>query len=152
MTCRTTIRTTATTTPVLISKDPAPYPKRFLTTVGTILGAFFGLVFDYILPVAVAIVLILGFCFVCFTVWFVVAQALGFDVGVDAERKRVQEGEKRDQGEGQGQQGSDGGAGEKGEQNEVDVDEKTRLRVEIRMLEENLRVRREKLAELDKKS
>lgn len=83
-----------------------------------------------------------------------VADRLGYDVGIDKQRKKAQkksegqsEGESMAQGDGDG---SGTGGKEEGSGEGTEVDEKKQLSVNIDMLEGILKVQKERLEELDK--
>lgn len=133
---------------------------------GILLGSFdgvsaiFWVFFDTILPFVTALVIILGIMFVFFVICMMVAEKLGYDVGVDEQGKKSQKGEGKDENEGKNEKkggssdgdgdGSGTGGEEEGSGEGTEVDEKTRLRVNIDMLEEVLKTQKERLEELNK--
>lgn len=150
-----------------VPKVTPPYHKRFVSTVGGILSgsfdgvsAVFWVFFDTILPFVTALVIILGIMLVCFVLCMMVAEKLGYEVGIDEQRKKSQKGEgegqderKNEKKEGSSDGDSDGsGTGGKEEDSRkgTEVDEKTKLRVNIDMLEGILKAQKERLDELNK--
>ncbi|KAJ5416322.1 hypothetical protein N7491_011357 [Penicillium cf. griseofulvum] len=88
-----------------VPKVTLPYHKRSVSTVGNIL---YGL-FDTILPFVTALIIFVGIVFVCYVPCMTVADRLGYDVGIDKQRKKAQkksegqsEGESMAQGDGDG--------------------------------------------------